>query len=460
MLVRARTIEALPVAHRSARASDDRARGKTLRAQTPRRSHAKWHRDQQTDPLKILEQTSAGRLRHLVPVRYGRMCESPLAFLRGEPLLMARDLTDTPRSGIIVQACGDAHLMNFGLFASPERNLLFDVNDFDETLPGPWEWDVKRLAASLVVAGRDFGLPNETCRDCVVTCAQAYREHLHRYADLPRLDVWYSRVDGDAVLKAFPQKKRQRVAEKIDGAHKCNHRQAVAELTEAQAGELRFREQPPLVTHARDLLSEESLHRILASYRGSLQDDRRHLFDSYTVIDHVLNVVGVGSVATRCFAMLLRAGPQDECIVLQVKEATPSVLEGLAGPPWHANQGARAVEGQRLIQGFNDIFLGWGSDGQRDYYVRQLRDMKRQLTPAMSSVEELRDYGALCGWVLARAHARSGNALQLAGYLGKGEAFDDALATFALSYADQVERDYDSFQAAVRSGRLAAELGV
>lgn len=441
-------------------AHEARAWGKSLRSSTPRRSHADLSQAPRIDPIATLEETSLGRLKHLIPIRFGRMLESPLAFLRGAALVMARDLQGTPRSGIDVQVCGDAHLMNFGLFASPERNLLFDLNDFDETLVGPWEWDMKRLATSFVVAGRTYGLDDDTCKDCARACVRSYREKTDEYSQMPLLDVWYSRVDGDSVDKFFDHGDREEILGRVDQAHRRDHRHAVAKLARDESGSLRFREDPPLITHAPCVMSAESLQRVLASYRESLEEDRRLLFDGYRVIDHAMKVVGVGSVGTRCFVVLLGSTHRDDALVLQVKEATPSILEGLASAAWEGNEGKRTVLGQRLIQGFTDIFLGWGTDGVRDYYVRQLRDMKGQLSFADSASGSLSSYARLCGWVLARAHARSGSSSILAGYLGKSETFDEAMATFAVTYADQTEADFSTFKKAVKSGRLPAEEGL
>ena len=437
-----------------------RDQGKLLRATIPRRAHATWEPTRRIDPLDTLAETCVDRVKQLLPIRFGRMLESPLAFLRGAPLIMARDLSAGPRTGVSVQACGDAHLMNFGLFASPERNLLFDINDFDETLHGPWEWDVKRLAASIVVASRVYGHWHTAGSDCALACVRAYRKNILCYSKRPWLDVWYSRVDGEHVLKEFQHEQRKRIARKIDKAEKCDQQEAVSDLAEDDDGCLNFVENPPILTHKSGELSEYGLDRILKSYRRTLQDDRRHLFDCYKMVDFALKVVGVGSVGTRCFAVLFRSGHKNDCIVLQIKEATPSVFESLAGSTWNGNQGQRTVVGQRLIQGFTDIFLGWGSDGERDFYVRQLRDMKGQLGAESSSVGELELYAGLCGWTLARAHARSGNAALIAGYLGKSDVFDQALSDFAASYSDQVEQDFDAFKAAVDSGRIPVERGV
>jgi uncharacterized protein (DUF2252 family) len=441
-------------------ASEDRPQGRFIRSATPRSSHAVWNPGDRTDPITTLQETSIGRLEPLIPIRYGRMLESPLAFLRGAPLIMARDLSQTPRTGITVQACGDAHLLNFGLFASPERELLFDLNDFDETLAGPWEWDVKRLAVSLAVASREFGLPDVDCGICARTCVRSYRENINRFSRMPLIDVWYSRVEGETFSRILTREERRHASKEIDKAHKRNHRQAISELTEDETGRLRFKDDPPVISHAHDLLSGQALDRILSTYRESLQEDRRHLFDGYQVVDYALKVVGIGSVGTRCFAVLFGSSHKNDCLVLQVKEATPSVLEGLGGPAWYGNQGQRTVTGQRLIQGFSDIFLGWGSDGERDYYVRQLRDMKGQLSPTNASSDDIYAYARLCGWVLARAHARSGNASLISGYLGKSDVFDEAISQFAVLYADQNQQDFEVFESAVRSGRLPADRGI
>jgi uncharacterized protein (DUF2252 family) len=373
---------------------------------------------------------------------------------------MAADLARTPRTDISVQACGDAHLLNFGLFASPERHLLFDLNDFDETLDGAWEWDVKRLATSIAVAAREYGICGNECKDCIKACVRSYRQHLYHYSKMALLDIWYSRVGGDALFEVFPGKRNGRLASSLDKAQRRDHKQAVDELTTDAAGHLRFKDKPPIIAHATDILSAGQLGRILETYCDSLQEDRRHLFQGYEIIDYVLKVVGVASIGTRCFAAIFGSSQQNDCIVLQIKEATPSVLEGLSEHTWTGNQGKRTVVGQRLIQGFSDIFLGWGSDGERDYYVRQLRDMKGQLDPSKCSNAELCSYAELCGWVLARAHARSGNSAMISGYLGKSDVFDRAIAKFASVYADQTEKDFVDFTAAVDCGHLPAERGI
>ena len=436
-----------------------RSRGKGLRSQAPRSAHAEWETEEHDDLIRKLQAVTSRSIDHLIPIRFGRMSESPLAFFRGVPFLMAKDLARTPRSGIAVQASGDAHLLNFGLFASPERKLLFDLDDFDETLEGPWEWDLKRLATSVVIAGREFGLKEGQCQDSAEACVRSYRENIERFSCMSVLDVWYSRVTGSSVLRVFPNQSRSRVADRIDEAHKQNNRRAVAELAKDENGQLRFQEDVPITVHAPELLSQDRLSRILETYRESLQEDRRRLIESYHVVDYVLKVVGVGSVGTRCFAVLFGSSHKNDCIILQVKEATPSGIEGLGGPRWSGNQGRRLVVGQRLIQGFSDIFLGWGTDGECDYYVRQLNDMKGELNPLGSSAGGLSHYAELCGWVLARAHARSGSACEISGYLGKSEVFDRAVAEFAILYADQNEQDFAVFTKAIKFGSLPATPG-
>jgi uncharacterized protein (DUF2252 family) len=434
-----------------------RAIGKKRRKEVARGSHGTWDVKSRPALADHLRHISRDRLEELVPILFGRMLASPLAFLRGTPLLMAQDLADTPTSGLKVQASGDAHLLNFGIFASLERNLLFDLNDFDETLSGPWEWDLKRLGTSLVLAGRDFRLCTGDCRGAAEIGARSYREHMRRFAKMPLLDVWYSRVDGEAVLQALPDPARHRAKSKLTKAEQNDQPEAVAALTEPCGDGLRICDDPPLTSHREDLLSSDAVQALFERYRDSLQDDRRQLLARYHILDHALKVVGVGSVGTRCYVVLLSAGRDDEPLFLQIKEATPSVLEGIAGPLWSENQGKRIVYGQRLIQASSDLFLGWTSDDRRDYYVRQLRDMKGTLTPGSSTPKDLLHYAELCGWALARAHARSGDAACISGYLGKSPVFDEAIGRFAASYADQTEQDFATFKQAVKAGLVPAE---
>jgi len=437
------------------------AEGKARRTQTSRSAHGTWEPPAtRADPVALLEESSRARLQHLVPIRYGRMLASPFAFLRGSPVVMAHDLAATPVSGIRVQACGDAHLMNFGVYASPERNLLFDVNDFDETLPGPWEWDIKRLAASFVVAGRSYGCRSTACLQAAQSCVRSYRERTREYSRMRLLDVWYSRVDSQAVLKVLHRSVRAELSRELHKARRRNSLQALSRLATLTDGQLRIVEDPPLIGHVNDEALGESLRRFFAGYYATLQNDRRALIERYRFVDFALKVVGVGSVGTRCFVVLLDSSHHEDPLFLQVKEAQASVLEPHVGRSHYANHGQRVVSGQRLVQSASDIFLGWSGDGQHNYYVRQLRDMKATADLEAMSGADLAEYATLCGWVLARAHARSGDAALIAGYLGKSDVFDHALVAFAQAYADQTERDFDVFEAAVRSGRIVAEKGM
>jgi uncharacterized protein (DUF2252 family) len=427
----------------------------------PRSDHAAWQPPpDRADPVALLEESSRPRIPQLVPIRYGRMLASPFTFLRGSPVVMAQDLAATPVSGIRVQACGDAHLMNFGVYASPERNLLFDLNDFDETLPGPWEWDLKRLAASCVVAGQSYGLRASDCAEAARAAARSYRQRMRTYSRMHLLDIWYSRVDAPAVVQVFSRSDRKSVHREFARARRRDRLHALSRLATVTDGRLHIVDDPPLVRHVYDAGLSNSIRRFFRGYYSSLQDDRRTLLERYRFVDFALKVVGVGSVGTRCFIILLDGSHSEDPLFLQIKEARASVLEPHLRRSRFRNSGRRVVSGQRLLQSASDIFLGWSSEGGHDYYVRQLRDMKATADLEALSGADLVDYAALCGWVLARAHARSGDPALIAGYLGKGEKFDEAIVEFAVSYADQTERDYKLFKAAVRSGRLPAEKGV
>jgi uncharacterized protein (DUF2252 family) len=435
--------------------------GKARRSDVSRADHAGWKASKKrADPIAILEESSRPRLQHLVPIRYGRMLVSPFTYLRGSPAVMASDLATTPVSGIPVQACGDAHLMNFGLYASPERNLLFDLNDFDETLPGPWEWDVKRLATSCVVAGRSYGLRKQESSDAARASVRSYREHMRRFSEMRLLDVWYSRVDAEEALKIINRDGQKGMARDLSKARRRNSLQALSKLALPVNGTLRLLEDPPLVSHIQDPKLAETMVRFMHSYLATLQDDRRTLIERYRFVDFALKVVGVGSVGTRCYIILLDSSHAEDPLLLQVKEARPSVLEPHLERSKQHNAGHRVVSGQRLMQSASDIFLGWSSEAGHDFYVRQLRDMKGTAELEGMSAATLADYAALCGWVLARAHARSGDAAMLSGYLGKSDAIDDAIVRFANAFADQNDRDFETFQAAVKSGRLPAERGI
>jgi uncharacterized protein (DUF2252 family) len=453
--------EPIPVAPPLPTPAERLAEGKARRARVPRSAHAGWRPPaDRPDPVAVLEESSEGRLPDLVPIRYGRMLESPFTFLRGSPAVMAADLAVTPVSGIPVQCCGDAHLMNFGVYASPERHLLFDLNDFDEALPGPWEWDLKRLAASCVVAARANQVRGPDCVAVARACARSYRERTRQYAQMRLLDVWYSRVDAAAAFALFSRDGTRGAAQAKKKARGRTSLRALAKLAAPRDGVLRILDDPPLVEHVHREGLSELVRRVFLGYDGTLQDDRRALLKRYRFVDFARKVVGVGSVGTRCYIALFDGSHAEDPLFLQIKEARASVLEPHLKPSPYRNHGHRVVSGQRLLQSASDVFLGWTREGEYDFYVRQLRDMKATADLAGMTAADLGEYAALCGWVLARAHARSGDAARVSGYLGKGDAFDEALAAFAAAYADQTERDYQAFRAAVRSGRLPAEKGV
>jgi uncharacterized protein (DUF2252 family) len=434
------------------------ATGKMLRESLPRSSHGGWKQStKRRDPIDVLEESNRDRLAELVPIRYGRMLASPFTFLRGSAALMAYDLANTPSTGLRVQACGDCHLLNFGLFATPERNLVFDINDFDETLPAPWEWDIKRLAVSFVIAGRDNRLPDAENRKVVLECARAYREHLHEYSRMSPLEVWYTRLDIETIIAMAPDEKakqtRQRYAEK---ARERIVENLFPKIASRAGGRHRLVDQPPLLFHVAEPDFEERVREGVADYRESLSDERRVLLDRYHLEDFALKVVGIGSVGTRCFIGLF-FDEENHPLMLQFKEACRSVLEPLAGKSRYGNQGQRVVIGQRLMQSSSDIFLGWTRGRQgHDYFVRQLRDMKMSVPIEGASAVQFKRYAEVCGWTLARAHAKSGDAATISGYLGKGNTFDQALGEFCMDYADQTEKDHAALVKAVRSGRVRA----
>ena len=422
--------------------------GRALRKRVPRSSHAVWEPGRDRAPLPVLEETNRRRVPELVVIREARMRASPFAFLRGAPAVMAADLATTPVTGIRAQVCGDAHLLNFGLFATPERNLVFGLNDFDETLPGPWEWDVKRLVTSFVVAARTVGFDQAEGRRAALAVARTYREQLARYAGMRLLEVWYSRVDAATIISLAHGRRRRAVAERLARAEHHTNLDALPRLTEpVDGGGRRFVENPPLLTHVSEC-GEGWIEEVLDRYRSSLPEERRQLLARFRADDAARKVVGVGSVGTRCYVVLLLGDRDDDPLLLQVKQATTSVLEPYAGRSRHRHHGRRVVNGQRLLQTASDIFLGWTGDGVAQYYVRQLWDMKGSIHIEALSPSDLVQYGRLCGWVLARAHARSGDAAAISGYLGGGDSFDRAVADFAEAYADQTEADYAAFSAA------------
>lgn len=458
--------------HRTAR--ERAALGKQARAAVPRSSHVEFSPGpERPDPLQIIERQSATRLPELVPIRYGRMSESPFRFYRGAAAIMASDLANTPRTGLRAQLCGDAHMLNFRLLASPERRLMFDINDFDETLPGPWEWDVKRLAASLVIAGRENGFSTKERAKIVRATVRSYRESVRAFAGIGNLAVWYAQFDEAWVQGRFgadlSARGRERWAQAVTKARARDTLQVFDKLTRVVDGKRRITPDPPLITPLEDLLPdaprgrlEQQITRLMERYGTTLQSDRRFLLEQYRVADMARKVVGVGSVGTRCWIVLLLGRDGEDPLFLQAKEAGESVLAPYAGPSACSTQGERVVSGQRLMQATSDIFLGWervdGIDGRRrDFYVRQLRDWKWVAVAEEMVPRGMRTFGALCGATLARAHARSGDRIAIAAYLGGGDAFDRALVTFAERYADQNERDHQALVGAIKAGRLRAE---
>jgi uncharacterized protein (DUF2252 family) len=452
--------------------SERAARGKAARSVSSRSAHAGWEpADGREDPVAILERQAATRVPELVPIRYGRMSASPFAFFRGAAAVMAADLAATPTSGLRVQACGDAHLANFGAFAAPDRRLVFDLNDFDESLPGPWEWDLKRLAASFAIAGRENGFKRGERAAAVGAAARSYREAMRAFAGQTNLEVWYARLDVESAIgeiEAEPELAK-RARKGVAKARAKDSVRALEKLTHLVDGELRIRADPPLIVPAEDLVDsaesrglEQIMLEVLESYRESLPEDRRHLLDGYRYRHLARKVVGVGSVGTRAWIVLHTGSGDSDPLFLQAKEAEASVLEPYAGASRFANHGQRVVEGQRLMQAASDIFLGWcsalGIDGRRrDFYVRQLWDWKRSVEVERLTPHGLELYARMCGWTLARAHARSGDRIAIGAYLGGGDSFDRAIAAFAESYADQSERDHAALVAAIDDGRVAAE---
>ena len=472
-----------------------RARGKAARRRTPTASHAGWvPAADRPDPVGLLEEQDATREADLVPVRHGRMMVSPFTFYRGAAKIMAADLKDTPRAGLTVQLCGDAHLSNFGMFASPERRLLFDLNDFDETLPGPFEYDVKRMSASFTIAARNNGFSKGEAREAALASVRAYRTTMAEFAEMSTMEIWYAHLSEETLLatmdrqatgkKGKPQKKKatrdeavtkgqEKAARKqVEKARTRDSLQALSKLGEIVDGRYRIVSQPPIVIPARELeltaygLSadevQHSIHQQLRAYRATLQDDRRHLLEKFQVIDVARKVVGVGSVGTRAFIVLLQGRDQQDPLFLQVKEATASVLEDHLPKTRYKQPGERVVQGQRMMQAASDIYLGWTKGVQQNRYLywRQLRDMKGSAEVEAMSPSGLAFYARPCGWTLARAHARSGDPIAITAYLGKSDEFDQSVTDFSERYADRNDRDYQAFTDAIHSGRLTAIEGV
>jgi uncharacterized protein (DUF2252 family) len=443
-------------------------KGKAARAQVPRTSHAAFEPAVDRDPIAILEAQEEDRLKQLVPLRHARMAESAFAYYRGTPAVMAFDLASTPNSGIIVQASGDAHLSNFGLFASPERTLVFDTNDFDETLPGPWEWDVKRLAASMVIAGRANGFSAAQNRAVTMATVRGYRQWMARYATMRLLEVWYASITeldireaglASGMLTGREAKvRRERLEAIFSKARQRDGMRAFEKLTAIVDDRRVILEDPPVVTHLEGDVS--ALQKVFTDYRATMPENRRDFLERYRFVDIALKVVGVGSVGTRCFIILLQGRDENDPLIMQAKEATASVMEPHLGASVHPHHGQRVVVGQQLMQGVSDILLGWttGPAG-RHFYIRQLWDMKGSVETTTLQPPGMGFYGALCGWSLARAHARTGDATAISAYLGTSDRFDGAIADFAETYADVNARDYAAYVAAIEAGRVSVPEG-
>ena len=454
------------------------ARGKAARQEVPRSTHAHFEPTEvRADPVELLERQAQTRVPELVPIRYGRMLVSPFTFYRGAAMIMAHDLAATPRSGLVVQCCGDAHLSNFGAFASPERQLVFDINDFDETLPGPWEWDVKRLAASMLIAAADNGFKAKDRDKVVLDTVAAYRNAVRDFAGMNNLAVWYAHLDIESVVQEYSGQFKTKVASRAEKAvAKARTRDSMSafkKLTEVVDGKVQIVDQSPLIVPIEKLAEGEDidavfdeLRMLIRVYRESLEFDRRVLLEEFHLQDFARKVVGVGSVGTRAWIGLMMGRDGDDPLFLQIKEAEASVLEPFLGASEFANHGQRVVTGQRLMQAVSDIFLGWvhnpeGLDGRgRDFYVRQLKDWKASAEIEQMIPEGMTAYGRLCGWTLARAHARSGDRIAIASYLGGGDTFDRAILEFSKAYAEQNERDYKELADAVKAGRVVAQTGL
>ena len=466
---------------KSGRARSERKKlGKALRQEVPFSSHSQWTpAPDRPDPLSLLQAQDQGRVERLLPIKYGRMLVSPFTFYRGSAMVMAADLAGTPVTGIEAVLCGDAHLSNFGVFATPERRMVFDVNDFDEAFPGPWEWDLKRLAASAVIAGRDNGFGEQSCRQLAEDTTLAYGQAMDHFSQMPTMEQWYYHVNVDTVLEVFEQsskKGRKSAAKMVKKAERHTHEQTLEKLTRIEDGQRRIISDPPLLVPVRDKefemyfskehvkkLSEQGIEKSWREYLASLPDERRYLLEQYQIIDIALRVGGIGSVGTRCMIVLLNGGTDDDALILQLKEAGPSVLEAYVDTKISYNSHAqRVVIAQRVMQATSDIFLGWsrGAHTDVDFYWRQLKDMKGSADVATMDEDGLKAYLAVCSWCLARAHARTGDGIKIRGYLGQNGGFSRAIGDFAVAYADQTERDYEALVAAVGSGRIAAETGI
>jgi uncharacterized protein (DUF2252 family) len=435
------------------------AAGKKLRERVTRSAQGRFvSQRHEADPTAWLAESDRGRLAALLPIRYARMRASPFAFFRGAVALMSADLAFTPVTGIRVQACGDCHVANFGGFGTPERRLVFDINDFDETLPAPWEWDVKRLATSIVLAMRDAGAGDRRSSDAARAAVESYREHMREYAEMTALEVWYSYLSAERFIEdAETPAARKRWRKRVDKAMQNSSGREFPKIAKVRDGRARIVDRRPLIYHSSEIATiGKRVRRMFHGYRATLAEECRLVLDRYRITDVARKVVGIGSVGTRCAVVLLMAGAHDP-LLLQVKEARASVLGPYASKSRYRNEGERVVTGQRMLQSASDVFLGWASDGQgHDFYFRQLRDMRMKIDVEGMARQDWFEYVQLCGWVLARAHARTGDPARIAGYLGKTSAFDEAIAKFAVAYADQTERDYASFVKAIRAGKIRA----
>ncbi len=445
-----------------------RERGEQARRTSPRSAAGTWQPPPgRRDPVDIIEEGAETAIRSLVPIRYGRMSESPFTFYRGTAAIMAADLRTSTVTGIHAQLCGDAHVSNFGLYGAADRSIVFDIDDFDETLRGPWEWDVKRLAASFVLAARENGWNAEVQRSVATMSTTSYRHAMRTFAEMDDLDVWYSRLDMDRATdlhESITSKADRRAVEK---ARSKDSKQAARKLSHVVDGQRRIVSQPPLVVPLRDFVEdvesdrvEQALPELFGRYRDTLQGNRQHLLSSFELVDMALKVVGVGSVGSRSLMALLRGHDDDDLLFLQIKEAGRSALATHGGLSWRGNPGRRVVEGQRLMQATSDILLGWSSVGSDHFYFRQLWDMKGSFDTSRESRSDMKKHASICGWALARGHARSGDRIAIARYLGKGDVFDTAIGDFAVCYADQAERDYEAFMAAAHSGRITLDTSV
>jgi len=453
----------------SATPADRKARGKEIRKTVPRSSHAVWAPPaDRADPVTLITDQDTDRLQFLVPIRHYRMAESAFTFYRGTAKVMAADLAGTPATGLTSQLCGDAHLSNFGSFGTPTREQIFDTNDFDETLPGPWEWDLKRLVASFVLAGRDNEFDDADTHEITSAAVVGYQNAMAKYTTMTTLDVWYAHLTLQQIMDALPKKKdRKYVAKRATKSRSKGSMKALKKLAEKVDGNSRIKSDPPLIIPLRDLPVEDSpdemrrvAERSFAEYKGTLADNRRVLIDKYHIVDIALKVVGVGSVGTRCLIVLLEANDDTDPLFLQIKEATASVLEDYLPKSTYTHHGERVVRGQRLMQVSSDIFLGWSVGGAgHAFYWRQLYDMKGSADIARMSPRLLKQYAQICGWTLAHSHARAGDLFQIAGYIGSGTVFAEALTEFGYAYADQAQRDFEAFTAAIASGRIEAKEG-